>query len=219
MIVFTVPSAEIDKGFAPTQTANVEEKTILTFENVQPEVQLYKLGQRLLPIEGGNILLRLRDAPVIQFRVSDQRCDVRNWGLQIPVDQIGDLPRLLARKFLELFSLAEANNLSDSEAYTWAGILDDVDYASFSTERSAPRYMEGRLLSRRPEVTVEWHDGDRQVIPSQAAVSLNLINEGEYFGAFVKWGRGDRIQNIERVIILSPHPLADDTWLAELKPH
>jgi hypothetical protein len=115
--------------------------------------------------------------------------------------------------------LAEANNLSDSEANTWATILDDVDYSSFSTERSAPRYMEGRLLNKRPDVTVEWHDGDRQVIPPQAAVSLNLINEGEYFGAFVKWGRGDRIQHIERVVLVSPDPLKDDNSLAELKPH
>ena len=50
--------------------------------------------------------------------------------------------------------------------------------------------MEGRLVRRKPDVTVEWHDGEEQIVPSEAAVSLNLVNEGEDFGAFREVGPG-----------------------------
>jgi hypothetical protein len=220
MIGFTILPAEIDTGFVPTQTARYEEKTTFIWENAQQiQAQEYKLGQRLLALEGGNILLRLRDAPVIEFYPGVQRCKVRNWELEFSVSQISEAPHLLARKFLELFSLAQANKLSDSEKANWVSILDEVDYAAFSNDRSAPRYLEGRLVRRKPDVTVEWHDGEQQIIPPGVAASLNLIQEGEDFSAFVKWGRGDRIKHIERVTLLSLPELTDDDWLDQLKPH
>jgi len=220
MILFTIARPEMQGDFALTQTGSKEEQNVLIFKNPEStQARAFKLSQRVVPLEGGNVLLRLRQAAVVEIDLARRCYRIPNWGLEIPVGEFGEIPRLLARKFLELFSHAQFNRLSDSEKANWANILNEVDYAAFSNDRSAPRYVEGRIIGRKPEVTVEWHDGERQIIPSRTAGALDLIKEGEDFGAFVKWGRGNRVQNVERVTLLSPDLRTDDDWLDELKPH
>ena len=158
--------------------------------------------RRILPLDGGKLLLRLWTDPEVEVDPQTLQCEVVNWGVRLPHDQIHDVDRQMARQFLDLFSKAEAQRLSESETETWLRILDQVDYASFCTERAAPHYVEGTLLRKQPVWRVEWHDGDKINIPAGPAAALRVLNDGDRFGAFVKLGLDNEVKSIERVVVL-----------------
>ncbi len=162
----------------------------------------YVFRHRLIALEGGRVLLRLRRNPVVEVEPASAFCWVMNWGLKIPILEIDQISRLMGRRFLELFSKSQLQQLTESEGAQWIQILDEVDFAAFSTDAAAPRYVEGKIRTKRQSVLVEWHDGKEELIPHAVAVALEVLNENENFGAFVKWGRDDKVQTIERVIIL-----------------
>ena len=162
----------------------------------------YLYRRRILPLDGGKLLLRLWDNPEVEVDPQTLRCEVVNWGLNVPHSEIHDVDRQMARQFLELFSKAEAQRLTEAETKTWLRILDQVDYASFCTARAAPHYVEGTLLRKQPIWRIEWHDGEIVNIPAGPAAALRVLNDGDRFGAFVKLGRDNEVKSIERVVVL-----------------
>lgn len=92
--------------------------------------------------------------------------------------------------------------MTEAERAAWILILDQVDYASFCTERAAPHYVEGTLLRKQPVWRIEWHDGETVNIPPGAASALRVLNDGDRFGAFIKLGRDNEVKAIERVVVL-----------------
>lgn len=211
MIGFTIASGDVSPAFVQAQTVVSQEMQTsehVIVEDPKPDQPpSFKLGQGFVPLEGGRILLRLVEAPTLEFDPVLRRYSLRGWGMSFDGAEIVNLPRMMARKFLKLFSLAKNNNLSATEKENWANILGEVDYAAFSSDRTPASYVEGRVIGRKPVVTVEWHDGERQTIPERIAPVLNILDENEDFGAFVKWGRGDLIKDIERIVFLSPQTL------------
>jgi hypothetical protein len=166
----------------------------------------YTYPNRLIALDGGKVLLRLRDDPLIEVDPASLECSIVGWSLKIPYDEIHDISRLLARRFLQLLRRAKSQQLTEDEEYDWISILGQVDYQIFSLEREPPRYVEGKILRKTPKLRVEWHDGQTEYISSGAGAALLVLNEGESFGAFVKWGR-DGIESIERVDFLPDLPI------------
>lgn len=162
----------------------------------------YTYRKSVLPLDGGKLLLRLWDSPQVQVDPHTLMCEVLEWGVNIPRAEIHDIDRRMARQFLDLFSKADAQRLTEAESATWMRILDQVDYASFCTERAAPHYVEGTLLRKQPVWRIEWHDGEKVNIPSAAAAALRVLNDGDRFGAFIKLGRDNEVKTIERVVVL-----------------
>jgi hypothetical protein len=158
-----------------------------------------ELETRYLEIEGGNLLLRLTKPGRLQINYARMECDVAGWDIRVPLLEAHNLPRLMARRFLDLFSKAEEDRLSDVEAQIWLSILDQVDYTSFSIDRAAPQYMEGTLIRHTPDCRVEWHDGERDKLPPRVAGALSVLEPGEVFGAFVKLGRDNNVRGIDRI--------------------
>jgi len=162
----------------------------------------YVFRHRRISLEGGRILLRLRRSPIVEVEPAIALCRIINWELTIPILEIDQISRLMGRLFLELFSKSQLQQLTELEKAQWIKILDDVDFAAFSADFAAPRYVEGKIQTKNPRVLVEWHDGEEEYIPPTASVALDILNEGESFGAFVKWGRDNKVETIERIIIL-----------------
>ena len=134
-------------------------------------------------------------------------------GVEAPASQPAELTRQMARKFLHLFSKAQSNSLEDSEAIQWMTIVGQVDYADFTAQWSDPVYLEGKLIRRLPEVLVEWHDGERQVVPAKVANALCLVDAGEHFSAMVKFGKDNQLLEISKVSALASDYLEiPDGW-------
>lgn len=163
---------------------------------------VYRLNQRIIPLDGGSLLLRLRRTLSLAVDPQTMTFDVEGWNIQLPVDQVADVPRYIARRFVELFSKADARILSVGDAQDWLRILEEVDFAQFSIDRSAPHYVEGTLLRHTPVCRVEWHDGEISNLEGEAAMALHWMEPNQRFGAFVRLGKGNVVKSIERVTLV-----------------
>jgi hypothetical protein len=167
--------------------------------------------QTLITLEGGRQTLKLSKPLNLRINPDTMRFTVEDWGIELDCMQLPQVPREVARRFLLLLSAAENESLSDADQAAWLRISDYVDYQQFSSDRSAPRYMEGTLLSNATVVIVEWHDGSHETLDWHVARALSEVNPGERFSAFVKLGKGDKAMAIERVSLLGL-PSATEDW-------
>ena len=192
--IFNVPMA-IETGVAEYHSKKAP---------IEAEYGFYIFEQKIIPLEGGRQLLRLRKPLLLKINPETLKFTVNDWGIEMDCLQLGNLPREVARQFLKFLHEAENENLSEVDQAYWLRISDYVDFQQFSIERSAPRYMEGIRQGKGDLVIVEWHDGTRETLDRSAAQALTEINPGERFSAFVKLGKNDKTISIERVSLLGP---------------
>jgi hypothetical protein len=164
-------------------------------------LKTYRFLQQLIPLDGGKTLLRLRKPMQLTLDQKTLQFDVEHWGIRMHCDDVADLPRQVARRFLQFFSKADARALSEQEMSEWLQILDQVDYTQFCVERSAPHYAEGTLVKKYP-LTVEWHDGTTEHLPPAHAAVFYPLDQGDRFSAFVKLGKDNEVISIERVSLI-----------------
>jgi hypothetical protein len=201
-MILSSTAPQIDVGSAESFSRPAPMELLAHHKPVPIARPEFRYRRSLLPIEGGKLLLRLTQFPSIAVNPETLECEVRGWGVKMPTKSVENLPYAMARRFLELFSGADRGTLEGSDEENWSHILDQVDFAAFSVDRAAPHYIEGTLIRTRPICLVEWHDGTRQKINPDAANSLGLVAPGDQFGAFVKLGRDNEVQSIERVTFL-----------------
>jgi hypothetical protein len=163
--------------------------------------QCFTFPQQIIPLDEGRTLLRLRQPPTLKVNTHTMEFEAEDWGITMPCDKVEDLPRRIARRFLTLFSKADQESMEPQEKLEWLKLLDKVDYAQFSIDRSAPQYLEGTLVGKTPP-RVEWHDGATEVLSLSLASSLFPLDPGDNFSAFVKVGRDNRTLSIERVSLI-----------------
>ncbi len=201
ILIAAPPSAEtgIAESFAPLAPTEF----VADSKPVQIAGPEFKYRRTVLPIEGGRVLLRFTQHPSIAVDSKTLQCEVRGWGIQMPANAVENLPKAMARRFLDLFSRVDRGTLSESDAENWLHIVDQVDVAAFNIDRAAPHYLEGTLIRLTPVTLVEWHDGDREKIERPVATALGCLVPGDQFGAFVKLGRDNEVRSIERVTLLS----------------
>lgn len=171
----------------------------------------FVFDQKIIPVEGGKHSLKLLKPLVLRINHSTLRFTVNDWGIEMDCGSLGQLPREIARRILQLLSEAENERLSESDQAYLLRISDYVDFKEFSIDRSAPRYLEGKLVSNAENVIVQWHDGSREKLDRNVASALSEVNLGERFSAFVKLGKSDTVQAIERVSLL-PEPEKTEDW-------
>lgn len=189
--------AEFDRGSSYGEAVSrVEPKFATRFS--------YRFDPGVVGLEGGRILLRLREPLTVELDYAKREAEVAGWGLRFPVTETGRLHAKLARRFLELFSKADRGELSEAEESHWVSILDQTDYRGFCIDRAAPHYVEGRVVQRQPNfVRVEWHDGECENIAFPAAAALHELEKDDEFSAHVKLGLDHKTLSIERVVLLA----------------
>lgn len=168
-------------------------------------VTIGELETQYLQIESGELLLRLVHPAKLEINHTTRTCKVVGWDVQVPIYESYTLPRMMGRRFLDLFSKAEEGRLGEEEEKIWIQILDQVDYTAFSIDRSPPQYMEGTLIRHTPVCRVEWHDGQIDNLSAQVATTISILDPGEEFGAFVKLGKNNHIQSIKQISKLAFH--------------
>lgn len=201
----------VPADYPPPPSVNAAESTVhraparvRVLEEPSGELaQTFVLKRTLLQIEPGQLLLRLLEHPEIMVDRDTLECEVIGWGVRMHAAKAEEIPSVMARKFLELFSKADRGELNEGEQAVWVSILDRVDYQAFCIERARPHYTEGVVLSHRPHhVRVEWHDGTRENLEGAAARPLMNLRNGDEFGAWVKLGRDNLAIRIENVMLL-----------------
>ena len=163
----------------------------------------FVVDRRYLPLEGGRILLRLLEKPVLQINPSTLECELLGWDIALPSAHVEEVQQEMARKFTVLFSKADCDQLTDQEKRTWLSILDRVDYTSFCVDRAAPHYLEGKLRRLWPDCYIDWSDGRTERLDRQAANSFSELRPGDTFGAFIKLGHNNKTLSAERVTVLN----------------
>ena len=56
-------------------------------------------------------------------------------------------------------------------------------------------------------IRVAWHDGTTEQIKGKPTLAFRILELGEHFAAFAKFGEGNVLQDIQS---LSPRPANDD---------
>ena len=166
------------------------------------KVTQFKYRLPTIPLDGGKTILRLFEDPVIEVDHDKMECKVMQWDAALALTNVEDISRTLGRRFLELYSKSIDGRLTEQEEAHWLAVVQRVDYQAFCTDRTPARYVEGTLQAVNPACTVEWHDGEIEVLHPQVARSVNILNPGDRFGAWVKWGRDNKVQDIEGLKML-----------------
>lgn len=178
----------------------VEARTASQF--VPSQKMEYELNKRMVSMGDGRLVLHLRQTLLVSLEISTFECEIVGWGIHVPQTDIGNIDRLLARRFLTLFAKADSQSLTKEEQSDWLSILDQVDYDAFCFDRSAPRYLEGKLVRHTPLCFVEWLDGTKEKISPHLSGALKFLEPGEEFGAYVQLDRDAKARSIDRVLPL-----------------
>lgn len=171
------------------------------------DAQIFGLTQRHFVVGGQTLVLE--ENPSIAVYPGQMEFEVVGWDIRLSYGKQGDIGRELIRKFLTLHAKAERSELSEQEEAHWAKISRYVDYRQFSIGRAPARYVEGMLVERNDDkCRVEWHDGTKELVKGKTASAFRILEPGERFMAFAKFGHGNALQEIQN---LSPLPPSDDT--------
>jgi hypothetical protein len=185
-------------GFEPQAPTEL----ISSYEPPERKCVEYAFNQTVFPLDDGKTLIRILQPLVLRIFAPNLEFEVKDWGIKMKIGEAANLPRQISRQFLSLFSKAERDQLDASEKVVWLRILDQTDYHQFIIDRSSPHYMEGTLLRKEPFYEVEWHDGSKERISSYVAASLEILEIGDRFSAYIKTGVDKQSLSIEKLTFL-----------------
>jgi hypothetical protein len=164
-------------------------------------------GHTRFPIEG-DLSVHVVDpqhAP-IRLGYSDENgtLEVIGWGLTVPIEESGDLPRRIGRRFLELYSKAVTGTLHPEERDWLRTISDQMDYHAFAAGRKLPRYREATLVRKSPVLLVQFIEDRNVKLDSALAAKLWSLDEGDRFGAWFTLDGNGNITDLNHIILLPP---------------
>ena len=154
----------------------------------------------------GDYFLALDRNPHLLVDLGTHSFELVGWNIRLPTYRAGEISREIIRKFLVLLGKAERRELNEREDAEWSEIVKQVDYRKFSIETAPPIYVEGQLLAKTPAgYEVEWHDGEKEIVPlATGDSSLGLLNAGEWFKAFGKFGEQNRLVALSQLVPVPP---------------
>ena len=158
----------------------------------------------------GEHFLSLERNPQLRVNTRTRSIEIVGWNIQLSGTQMGEVSRAILRKFLFLYGKAELRELTEAESREWTEIVKQVDYRKFSIENAPPVYVEGKLVGvTSTGYEIEWHDGAKESVSFAIGnASLCLLNPGEWFKAFGKFGEQNRLEGLSQ---LRPMPALDST--------
>lgn len=147
------------------------------------------------PVEG-EISVHVADpknAPIcLGYSDADGSLEVVGWGISVPLEKAGELPRQIGRRFLELYSKAVTGSLRDDDRKWLRTVSEQMDYHSFAASRKLPRYREATLVRKDPVLLVQFLEDRNIKLNRSLAPKLTAIDDGERFAAwFTIDGRGE----------------------------
>lgn len=177
--------------------------------------------QRVITLDSNGQSLRLWADTTLRLDLLHQEFEVEGWGLRMKMNEVVELPREMARQFLQLWSRSERGQLQEREKEYWKGIVERVDFQAFCNERTSYRYAEGELVERtRDGARVKWADEREEILRGRPGRALDWVNPGEMFSASVKLDRTGRVHAMENCTVLGRAKEllqeVDDDWIQKV---
>src|SRR5215472_14302543 len=108
MTFATAPSTAPDIQIAESYSQRMPSRLVAYTEPKWLKRQQYVYRRKVLPIEGGRVLLRLTQNPIVEVDPATRECEALGWDITMPCEKVENLPQEMARRFLDLFSKADA---------------------------------------------------------------------------------------------------------------
>lgn len=170
--------------------------------------QIFTLQQKHFVVGGQH--LALEREPEIAVYPGRFEFEILGWNIRLPYGKQDEIGRELIRKFLLLLGKAERLELNELEEADWAEIAKRVDYRRFSLDRAPFQLVEGLLWERsNNHCKVKWHDGQVEKLGGSLAARFNLLEVGEAFKAFGRFGSENRLVDLTSLTPV-PSPTADE---------
>ena len=128
--------------------------------------------------------------------------EVIGWGIRVPVKDRATLPRLIARRFLALYSAGLERRLSEQEEACLARISEQVDYRAFVEARRRPVYREATFFRRGGNLQLEFLRDRKVKVPSALHGVLADLDDGDRFGAYFATDAKGELVRIENIVLL-----------------
>ncbi len=197
--------SDTDRPEAPNkQTLQWKEVVDLTttpfkgYEEVDFEVDC---DQTVFPIEPGQTI-KANQTLKLGYRRDKETLEVIGWGVAVDLGQYADIPRLVARRFLELFSKAMSRTATEQEIEVFEFVCQQVDYRSFVAARALPRYREAFLLVKEPHLQIEFRDGSKEKLSRDLSPHFRLLEPGDRFSALFKLDRSGAVVAVSNIAFL-----------------
>lgn len=154
----------------------------------------------IFPVEGSN---SLKATTPLRLGYSDQdgTLEVIGWDLRVDLHGARELPRLIARRFLELYSKLWTDSLTETETTCFRHICNQIDYRAFTRSRELPKYHEAKLVRKVP-CYLEFLSLRAVPINPALLAKLHVLNEGDMFGAWFTVGADGTPIDIRNVMLL-----------------
>lgn len=176
------------------------EEGFVSRPNIEVEVEY---TQRTIPIAESTFLRIVRPL-VLRYSGQSDQIEVEGWGISVGWDGIQELPRRIGRRFLDLFSRSQIGTLTEQEEACLQAACRHVDYFDFVASRSLPRYMEATLVRKSPKLLVQFLEDRNVALPVRLATDLDVLDEGDRFGAYFTLDRDENVIGLRNVILLPP---------------
>lgn len=175
------------------------------FESLTEFAIELEYDQPSFPVEG-EVMVHVFDPAKNPIRLGYHRetdkLEVIDWGLQIPIEEAHDLPRLIGRRFLELYSKATSGVLKEEERGWLQKVSEQMDYHRFAATRKLPRYREATLIRKQPWPLVQFIEEKNIRLDASLSAKLCVLNEGDRFGGWFKLDRKNKIVDIKHIVLL-----------------
>ena len=132
-------------------------------QSVSPEQEFeveLEYNHRSFPV-GGKDHLDTLEPLTLKYTDSDAKMEIVGWGLTVNLSDGSDLPRRIGKRFLELFSKAIRDDLSEQDEACFEKICNQVDYRKFCRSRELPRFREALLVLKQPIAFLKFIDGKK----------------------------------------------------------
>jgi len=207
-------SSPVSQDVACAAMENVQSTSIYSASKINIEKPIDAvLNQKYFVC--GDIMLSFEKYPTISYYQIQNEIEVKGWNIRLPIERCDDLGREIIRKYLFLYNKAGHNQLDNIEKAEWAEIVQQVDYKKFCIDRSPWVYGEGKLLDKTSDgFHVEWQDGSKERFSLAIGGSLDILNIGEWFQVFVKYGKDNKVIALDQLLPIQhiSQINGDDIW-------
>ena len=160
----------------------------------------FELKTQVFFLEKG-VFIRLRK-PLVLKKIG-RSAFIEEWGFSIAEADLLNIEQKIPRHFLDMFSKAKNDQLTEKEQEQWINIIDSIDYESLSAEFSRPYYIEGeiRQFHANNGIYVTWQDDSTEWLGNGLTAKFRLFEKGDKFSAYIKRDRFNKVVSIENLYL------------------
>lgn len=168
----------------------------------------------------GHATLAMTHIPDLYLSYTSSIFKIPTWGISVSQQPDERLDKILVREMIRTFTRishgARAQTLSQDDRAIWQQMLADFDYADYCDQTTPFVWTTGkRVKTTKDGVCIAWDEDKQECLTGEAAKALDFINDGETFGAMVKYRKFKTAQIKEATpLVIEPIAAQDLSWIS-----